>query len=217
MTEHVSNETTPARRVVAVTDHLGVDLLLKLSAARCLAPFMRTEHTLGSAAAELEMPPSSLSYYVTRFQRAGLVTVVRREPRAGKPIPVYRATADEFRVAFETMPPGMRDQFLNGSRHHVLSEFTAAMDREVVRRFDGGIRVSSHPVRGMQIELVEGDTPDDLGITEWWGKIRLTEQEAHEYAAALRALAERFGNDTPGPDRRTYITMLGLVPEGRRR
>jgi hypothetical protein len=217
MTEAVSNQNPTSRRVATVTDHLGVDLLLKLAAARCLAPFMRAEHTLGTAAAELEMPASSLSYYVTRFQRAGLVEVVRREPRAGKPIPVYRATADEFQVPFDAMPPGLRDQFLNGSRHHVLSEFTTAMDREVLRRFDSGIRVSSHPVRGMQIDFMEGAVPDDLGITEWWGKIRLTEDEAREYAAALRALAERFGNDTPGPGRHTYITMFGLVPEGRRR
>ncbi|MBI4935893.1 MAG: hypothetical protein HY828_18585 [Actinobacteria bacterium] len=217
MTEDVSNQTSAIRRVVTITDHLGVDLLLKLAAARCLAPFMRTEHTLGSAAAELEMPASSLSYYVTRFQRAGLLEVVRREPRAGKPIPVYRATADEFQVPFDAMPPGMRDQFLNGSRQHVLAEFTTAMDREVLQRFDSGIRVASHPVRGMQIDFMEGAASDDLGITEWWGKVRLTEDEAREYASSLRALAERFGNDTPGPGRRTYITMFGLVPEGRRR
>jgi hypothetical protein len=217
MTEDVSNQTRVVRRTVTVTDHLGVDLLLKLAAARCLAPFMRAEHTLGTAATELEMPASSLSYYVTRFQRAGLVEVVRLEPRAGKPIPVYRATADEFQVPFDAMPPGMRDQFLNGSRQHVLAEFTAAMDREVLHRFDSGIRVSSHPVRGMQIDFMEGAASNDLGVTEWWGKIRLTEDEAHEYAAALQALAERYGNDAPGPGRRTFITMFGLVPEGRRR
>ena len=37
-----------------------------------------------------------------------------------------------------------------------------------------------------------------------------------EYSAALQALASKYGNDLPGPGRRYYITMMGLVPKGRR-
>lgn len=212
MTEVVSNQT----RERVVRDHLGVDLLLKLAATRCLGPFMRQEHTLGTAAAELEMPASSLAYYVQRFQRAGLLEVVRHQPRAGKPIPVYRATADCFQVPFDAMPPGRRDEFLNGSRRHVLGEFTKAMDRQITRRLDAGITVKCHPVRGVIIDLGESARRDESDITEWWGKVRLTAAEAREYGAALEELARRFGNDEPGPGRRTYITMFGLVPVPRR-
>ena len=109
MTDILSNQT----RVMAVTEHRAVDLLLKLASTRCLGPFMREEHTLGSAAAELQMPASSLAYYVGRFVNAGLVEVVRLQTRSGKPIPVYRATAEEFRVPFDAMPPGRR-----GLRRH---------------------------------------------------------------------------------------------------
>jgi hypothetical protein len=213
MTDVVSNQ----RRTREVRDHLGIDLLLKLQSTRCLGPFMRAEHTLGTAAAELEMPASSLAYWVGRFVRAGLVEVVRHQPRAGKPIPVYRAVAEEFQVPFDAMPPGRRDEFVNGGRQHVLAEFVEAMDREVLRRFDSGIRVSSHPVRGVQIDFMEGARAADLGVTEWWGKVRLSEEEAREFGEALRALATRFGNDEPGPGRRSYITMFGLVPAGRAR
>ncbi len=212
MVDVVSNQP----RMTVVRDHLAVDLLLKLTSTRCLGPFMREEHTLGTASAELEMPASSLAYYVKRFVRAGLVDVVRLEPRAGKPIPVYRATADEFQVPFDAMPPGTRDEFLNGSRQKVLGAFTTAMGREITRQFDSGIRVQSHPVRGVSIDFVEGARAADLGITEWWGKVRLTDDEAREYSAALQALVERFSDGTPGPGRRTYISMIGLVPEGRR-
>jgi hypothetical protein len=212
MVDVVSNQT----RVVVVRDHLGVDLLLKLTSTRCLGPFMREEHTLGTAAAELEMPASSLAYYVQRFVRAGLVEVLRREPRAGKPIPVYRATAECFQVPFDAMPPGARDEFLNGSRHHMLGEFTKAMDREVTRHFDSGIQVQCHPVRGVIIDLGDGARGAEPDVTEWWGKVRLSEEEAREYGAALEELARKYGNDHPGPGRRTYITMFGLVPEGRR-
>lgn len=212
MVDVVSNQT----RELVVRDHLGIDLLLKLAATRCLGPFMREEHTLGTAAAELEMPASSLAYYVQRFVRAGLVEVVRRQPRAGKPIPVYRATAECFHVPFEAMPPGLRDEFLNGSRRHVLGEFTKAMDREMTRQLGAGLTVKSHPSRGVIIDLGHDARGDDARTTEWWGKVRLTDDEAREFGAALEALARKYGNDQPGPGRRTYISMFGLVPEGRR-
>jgi hypothetical protein len=203
--------------MMVVSDHVGVDLLLKLTSTRCLAPFMREEQTLGSAAAELDMPSSSLAYWVNRFQKAGLLEVVRHQSRAGKPIPVYRATADEFQVPFDTMPPGRRDEFLNGSRRHMLGEFTAAMDRAIVGQLGNAIRVSSHPVRGMQIDFVEGPRPPSIAITEWWGKVRLTDSEAMEFRDELEALGRKYGNDHPGPGRRSYVAMFGLVPEARRR
>ena len=212
MEEDVSNQP----RITVVRDHLGVDLLLKLNSTRVLAPFMRAEQTLGSAATELEMPASTLAYYVQRFVRAGLVEVVRLERRAGKPIPVYRAVADEFQVPFDAMPFGKRDEFLNGSRQKVLGAFTAAMDREITRQFDAGIRVQSHPVRGVSIDFMEGARATDLGVTEWWGKVRLTDDEAREYSEALQALVNKYSDDVPGPGRHTYITMIGLVPERRR-
>jgi len=93
---------TSVRRSITVTDHFGVDLLLKLTVARRRSVRLgAAEHTLGTAATELEMPASSLSYYVTRFVRAGLVEVVRREPRAGKPIPVNRCHRRRVLVPFE--------------------------------------------------------------------------------------------------------------------
>jgi hypothetical protein len=215
MKDVVSNQTG----IRVVRDHLAVDLLLKLASTRCLAPFMRAEHTLGTAATELEMPASTLAYYVQRFVRAGLVEVVRLEPRAGKPIPVYRAAADEFQVPFDAMPPGRRDEFLNGSRAKVLDAFTTAITREMTRHSGSGLRVKPHPVRGVAIDFVDLDDLDhldDSNVTEWWGKIRLTDAEARAMRDELQAVVAKFGHDNEGPGRRTYVSMVGLVPEGRR-
>jgi len=213
MTEVVSNQTT----VKVVRDHLGVDLLLKLPSTRCLGPFMRAEHTLGSAAAELEMPASSLAYYVGRFVKAGLLQVTREQARAGKAIPVYRSTADEFHVPFDAMPPGRRDEFLNGSRKLVLAEFTAAVDRAITDEGGSGIRVLADPVRGVQIDFIDGSRSPDIVATEWWGKLTLTDDEARRLSDELEDIARRYTGDRPGPGTRSYIAMFGLVPEGRRR
>jgi hypothetical protein len=213
MTEVVSNQN----RVNVVRDHLAVDLLMKLTSTRCLGPFMRAEHTLGSAAAELDMPASSLAYYVGRFVKAGLVEVLREQARAGKPIPVYRATAREFHVPFDAMPPGRRDEFLNGGRTRVLGEFTAAVERAILDEADSGIRILADPVRGVQINFIEGSSLSDIAATEWWGKIRLTDDEARRLRDELVDIVHRYTSDRPEPGRGNYIAMFGLVPEGRRR
>ena len=215
-TEDVTHPPPPVVR--EVRDHLGVDLLMKLGAARCLAPFMRRDHTLGTAAAELEMPASSLAYYVKRFMRAGLLRVVRVEPRAGKPIPYYRATADEFRIPFDAMPPGRRDEFLHGSRQKVLGDFVGAMEKQITTRFASGIGVTAPGNRGVAINIVDAEDLEDAPIAEWWGKLRLTEAQAFELRDALHELVERFSAEEPepGPGLRSYIAMVGLVPDGKR-
>jgi hypothetical protein len=77
--------------------------------------------------------------------------------------------------------------------------------------------VSSHPVRGMEISFMETEEMTNTVSTEWWGKVSLSDDEAMELRHALEDLGKRFGNDQPGPGRKPYITMFGLVPEGRKR
>ncbi len=212
MEDVVSNQT----RVVVVRDHLAVDLLLKLNTTRCMAPFMRGEQTLGTAAAELDMPASTLAYYVKRFVRADLLEVVRLEPRAGKPIPVYRATAEEFQIPFDAVPHGIRHEFLNGSRQRMLARFSESMERQILRRGNRGLRVAPHPVRGVSIDFMDGDALDDVAATEWWGSIDLTEDEAKAMRDELQAVIEKYVDDRPTKGRRPYLSMIGLVEELRR-
>lgn len=195
---------------------MAVDLLLNLAAARRLAPFMREEQSLGSAAAELEMPASSLAYWVTRFQKAGLVTVVRREARAGKPIPIYRAVADEFQIPLEALPPGKRDEFLNGSRRHMFEEFTKAVDAVAEKYLKGGIRVRCHPDRGVELNFLDPDAPLPVHVAEAWASIALTDEEAAEVQALLEQLSNRVATNTDGPGRQQYVMVLGLAPQPRR-
>jgi hypothetical protein len=203
-------------RIKVVRDHLGVDLLMNLTAARRLAPFMRAEQTLGSAAAEVDVPASSLAYWVGRFVRAGLVEVVRTEPRAGKPIPVYRAVADEFRIPLDAMPPGSEDALLAGGRRHMFDEFTGAVNRAARPWIANGLRLRSHPDRGMELGFVEPDRTDLPPVTEWWATVTMTDDEAAEVRRLLDDIAARFGKDHEGPGRKRYVTVLGIAPLGRR-
>lgn len=213
MKDIVSNQTPLSQTVMIVRSHDAVDLLLNVQAARHLAPFMRTEQSLGSAAAELGRRPSSLAYWVDRFVRAGLLSVVREQPRAGKAIPFYRATADEFQVPFDSMSPGTAAEFLHGARKVMVQEFAKSVERAARDHFTDGIRVTGHPERGMSISFIEpkgegGTSP----VTEWWGKVALTKSEADELQKEMETLVSRFSNDRPARGKSRYLIMVGITP-----
>lgn len=200
---------------LVVRDHLAVDLLLNLTATRRLVPFMHAEHTLGSAAARLEVPSSSLAYWVGRFRKAGLLVVSRVQPRAGKAIPYYRATAAEYRIPFEAMPPGARESFLEGGRRHMFERYVAAADHAAERYFKGGLRIAGDPDGGVELGFVE---PDDVGsapVTEWWGTVSLTADEAAEVHRIMEDVHTRFGRDRKEPGRQRYLMVMGLAPRPR--
>jgi len=215
MVETLSNQTGVAPVFVA-RDHLSVDLLLNLEAARRLAPFMRCEHSLGSAAEELGMPASSLAYWIGRFQKAGLLSVVRHEPRAGKPIPIYRAMAGEFQVPLDAMPPGMRDEFLNGSRRHMFDEFTKAVDAVAEKYLRRGISVRPHVDRGVEIEFLDAEDELPVSVAESWGVASLTDDEARELQATLQAMSKKYSERRDQPGTKQYVMVLGLAPKPRR-
>lgn len=191
---------------------MAVDVLMDLTAARRLAPFMRREHSLGSAAAELSIPASTLAYWVGRFTRAGLVEVTRTVPRAGKAIPMYRAVSGEFHIPLDAIPPGRRDELLHGGRSHMFAEFTKSVDVQIAKHLRRGLRIKSHPDRGIELNFIEDDEPLPVPVTEWWGAIALTEDEARELQQTIEELSNRFRANREAPGRKEYVVVMGLTP-----
>jgi len=195
---------------------MAVDLLMDLTAARRLAPFMRREHSLGTAAAELSVPASSLAYWVGRFTRAGLVEVTHHVPRAGKSIPMYRAVTSEFHIPLDAIPPGRRDELLHGGRSHMFAEFTKSVDVQIARHLRRGLRIKSHPDRGVELNFIEDDAPLPVPVTEWWGSVTLTEEEARELQRTIEDLGARFRANREAPGRKEYVVVMGLTPRAKR-
>ncbi|CAN5401365.1 hypothetical protein BH10ACT2_BH10ACT2_17670 [soil metagenome] len=215
MKEALSNQAEGNSTAMVVRAHDAVDLLLNMQAAKNLAPFMRCEQSLGTAAAELDRRPSSLAYWVRRFRQAGLLVVAREEPRAGKAIPFYRAAADEFRVPFDAMPAGARDQFLHGARKMMVGEFASAAEKAMRTYYADGLSIKGHPPRGMSISFIEPTDGRTSPVTEWWGKVSLTRAEAEQLQREMDALVARYNTDHLGSDRSRYLIMVGIAPTKR--
>jgi len=84
--------------VIEVSMASAAELLATPRLAVLLKPFMRADCTVAQAARELNLPVERLHYRVTRFVQAGLLSVVREEPRRGRPSKVYRAVGTHFRI-----------------------------------------------------------------------------------------------------------------------
>jgi len=217
MKEPVSNQrpTTPTRTTMVVTAHDAVDLLINMQAARHLRPFMKSEQSLGSAAAELGRRPSSVAYWVRRFVQAGLLVIAREQPRAGKAIPYYRAAADEFHVPFDAMPKGAREEFLHGARKMMVGEFAAATERAVRTYYAQGLCITGHPQRGISISFIEPADGHRSPVTEWWGHVSLTKAAAESLQDELESLVARFAIDQPAEGKSRYLMMVGITPTKR--
>jgi hypothetical protein len=208
MTDLVSNQTS-----MTVRHPAQVDLLMSVTGAQRAGVFMGREHTLGTAAAELSIPASSLAYWVKQLLAAKLITITRLEPRAGRAIPHYRAVADEFIVPFAALSMDARERFVGAARAHMFEQFTTAMDRgRLQRNKHSGVRISMQPNRHLEFGLTDPDPPTPTKALESWGEVGLTVDEHAEFTQALEALIERFGQGRPTRGRKKYVMMIGLTP-----
>lgn len=195
-------------------DHAAVDLLMSLKATKALSPFLHGEHTLGSAARQARMAASTLAYWVDRLVRAGLVEVCEVRPRAGKPIPVYRATAEEFIIPLDAIPPGAREQFLHGGRRQAFDSFVRSVESSA--EIDRGLYVRRDPGGGVAIGFDEPVPAPETPVAEWWGTAHLTPADAAELRRRIDALVEEFGSRPKAKGTRRYAMVMGIAPHHER-
>lgn len=92
----------PAPRGITkrIEDKEAVSFLLDLARLKYLLPFLGRERTVNEVAPEVGLSPNSLLYRVRKMCALGLLEVSRLEPRRGRPVKVYRSTADSFFIPF---------------------------------------------------------------------------------------------------------------------
>lgn len=93
-----------APTTLTVTDPEQARLLTDPRAKRYLRPFVARTLSLSEAAAEAGCALNAMHYRVGRFLAAGLIEVVGERPRSGRPVKLYRSSADAFDIALEATP-----------------------------------------------------------------------------------------------------------------
>ncbi|MBA2664529.1 MAG: helix-turn-helix transcriptional regulator, partial [Chloroflexi bacterium] len=94
----------PTDESLIITDRRAAALLVDPDERRYFEPFLGRERTVTEAARELGVPPNGMRYRVRRMAKLGLLRIVREQPRAGRPMRVYRSVADRLFVPYVASP-----------------------------------------------------------------------------------------------------------------
>jgi predicted transcriptional regulator len=92
----------PRQTVRVISDRQLADILTDPQALRRLDPFLGRESSVGEAARLTGEKPNTVLSRVRRFEKLGLLEHTRSVPRQGRPVRLYRTTADAFFIPFDT-------------------------------------------------------------------------------------------------------------------
>jgi transposase len=208
------------KTVLRLTDPETAHLIADNGTQRFLSPFLSRECTAKVAADKLGVSLSLMSYWLKRFQDAGLLEVVRLEPRRGRPVKVYRSTADVFIAPFELLPSATLMEFFGTFSEEQQYFFTRALGRvaEALTAGDWGFRFQRNEDgqvrRDVTLDSAKTDVaPDFLAESApatWqsFSTMRLTFDEAKALQRELAELWERYSGKDEGD---VYHLHLGLV------
>lgn len=212
----------PEKTVVRLSNPEAARLVVDANAQRFLRPFLSQESSLKAAADKLGVSLSHMSYWLKRFQETNLVTVVRLEPRAGKPVKVYRTTADVFVAPFELLPSATLTEFFGSFGEEQQRRFSRGLGRvsgtlaardwglRVGRRDDGKLRVDTVPDTFRSDAEIDFLAPEFPAAWQSFSTIRLTFEEAKALQRELAGLWERYLDKSDG---QVYQLQLGLVQD----
>lgn len=178
-----------------ISDPRAAAILAGTTSRYILLELAGCERTLGMLKTVTGLPLSLLHYHLRRMISLELVSIVREEARAGRPVKVYRAVARSFFVPAQLVS--------RGANKLLTLELNAALERARALSREDGVLYS-----------VEGGHPKmqriaDAGSegTELWGGLFLDERDAKALAADLRRLLQLY-QGPPKKGAHAYLAHL---------
>lgn len=89
---------------IEINDSEQAKLLTGPESFRHFTPFLARDCTVSQAAKEIGCHVDTMLYRVNAFLKADLLKVVGTEPRRGRPVKVYRSSADAYFIPFVVTP-----------------------------------------------------------------------------------------------------------------
>lgn len=201
-----------------VDDPAQAEVLTDPTRLRYLVPFLGRVRTVGAVAEELDAHPDTVLYRVRTLVDVGLLRVDREEPRRGRPIKHYRASADGYFVPFHASPFADLEEDLRTNWQapfHALIANMAALLRAAgieghrVYRVGDAVHVESAPSLARPLDLAH---PDLRHATVVHRTAHLTPDEAQRLQAELNDVVQRYGQASDDERRRPYLVWGALVP-----
>lgn len=162
------------------------------------------ERSLSDLQRLLATPLSKLHYHVRRLLDAGLLTVSRTQPRAGRPVQFYRAIAERFLVPLDASPALPGDA--------LAAELRQLLSDELGR---GGAMATLYepgPAEGTMLMRLIRPEPEPSRGFELWRTLQLAPAQRTALAQELAALFERYGAGEPAVGAEPYLAHAAFAP-----
>lgn len=207
-----------------VEDERQARLLLDAKSQAFFRPFLARDRTVGEAAAELGCEPSVMLYRVGTFLRAGLLRVVREEPRAGRALKVYRSSHDAYLVPYERTPFATLEEAFYAMYEESARRLAAAMAARFRARGWHGYRlyrdafgqawVEGAPDAARSSDLGDLEDRDGRGGMDFALDLHLTPGEAEALRKEVASMLRRYRELEPKrgePEEQPYLLSVGFV------
>lgn len=181
-------------------------------------PFIGVARSAGEVAQRYGVRLNALMYRIGCLQRLGLLQQVGERTRQGKPVRLYRATADAFFVPLASTQlenlEAMVDRWSQSLQPVYLRNFARTLHAHgrgwgvrISREFDGRLMIA--PAQGPEafFDYLQDDAP---AIVEgWFADLRLDDTDAKAFQHELLALyIKYYGRE----GRRRYLMRVGMTP-----
>jgi hypothetical protein len=184
-------------RALTITDPRAAAALMDAQSRAMVLAFHRPR-SLAEAARDFGFDLKRLHHHVLRFCRLGLLEVAETRARAGRPIKLYRTTAESFFLPHAAAPELLTER---------LSRELRASLRTAAARPGKGMVFYADSQGVPRMEAARGDTPAEA--METWRILRLSPEDRAAFAAELDGLIARFAQRGEGP---AYMVHAALAP-----
>lgn len=210
-----------------ITDPKAVRVLFDLEHRARLAPFFERAQTVSEAAERLQEDAQRLYYYVQRYVGLDLLEIVRTEPRPGRALRYYRATAEQFFVSVEHTPTPSLEGALLDVHTPLLERFSHNLALSVQdhvigvwgRRFhldaQGTLVPTAGPAPEYDFDLFEFYSRAEFPPASMlWHETYLTPEDAKRLQVEFNCLIERLErcDGRPGRGKARYLVKVGITP-----
>ncbi len=210
--------TDPPGRYRVIRDPAAAELLMNPTTLRQLAPFLGRSRTVSRAAEEAGELANTVLKRVRRFRAAGLLEVAGAVARRGRPMKLYRTTADLFFVPFEATAAesleaslAERDAYwerlLRRNVVRARMEALGTWGTRVYRDERGRLQVQTAVTPEADATTLDADAPAVL--SSWRDSVTLDFDDAKALQREMYALLLRY-EQKQGAQR--YIVRLALAP-----
>jgi hypothetical protein len=203
-------------KVLELHSPLAAKLLARPELVRLLKPFMGQPISIKQAAVLMGLEVERLYYRVQQFVEAGMIKVVSEQPRRGRAVKLYHATAKAFRVPAGVVPPALmeslewadawREEFYQAIRRtqHYGQWLLVFLNPDGTLTWSGFYDPNQRP---QNPAVLSEDFPAVLN--QWTASLFLEPAEAKELQRELWSLFGRY-HGRGGPKR--YGMHVGLAP-----